>query len=85
MTIQLNNIAVNINHDLTYGKGPLHALLRDSLTTKRLNTSMNNLQKGTAGFSEIIEALKHNFLVRGYFKSQEKKQKKDSVNRKNLK
>jgi len=59
--------------------------LRDSLITQRLNTSMYNVQKGTDGFNQIVEALKHNFLVRGYFKTQEKKQKKDSVNRQNLK
>jgi phospholipid/cholesterol/gamma-HCH transport system substrate-binding protein len=85
MTMQLNGAAANINHDLAYGKGPLHALLRDSTITKRLSTSMENVQKGTDGFNQIVEALKHNFLVRGYFKTQEKKQKKDSVNRQNLK
>jgi len=85
MTLQLNNMAGNINHELAYGKGPLHALLRDSSITQRLNTSMENVQKGTDGFNQIVTALKHNFLVRGYFKSQEKKQKKDSVNRQNIK
>jgi phospholipid/cholesterol/gamma-HCH transport system substrate-binding protein len=80
MTVQLNSMTTNINHDLAYGKGPLHALLRDSMITKRLTASMDNIQKGTAGFNQIVEALKHNFLVRGYFKTQEKQHKKDSVN-----
>jgi phospholipid/cholesterol/gamma-HCH transport system substrate-binding protein len=78
MSLQLNSMATNINYELAYGKGPLHALLRDSMTTQRLNVSMDNVQKGAEGFSEIIEALKHNFLVRGYFKTQAKL-KKDSV------
>ena len=85
MTGQLNNMAVNINHDLAYGKGPLHALLRDSVITKKLNASMDNVQKGTEGFNQIVQALKHNFLVRGYFKTQAKKQQKDSINRQILK
>jgi len=85
MTMQLNSMAVNVNHELVYGKGPLAALLRDSMITQRLNTSMDNVQKGTNGFNQIVEALKHNFLVRGYFRTQEKKLKKDSVNRQNLK
>jgi len=85
MTVQLNSLTNNINHDLADGKGPLHALLRDSLISQRLNTSMANVQKGTDGFNQIVEALKHNFLVRGYFKTQEKKQKRDSVNRQTLK
>jgi len=78
MTLQLNSMATNINYDLAYGKGPLHALLRDSTITQRLNTSMANVQKGTDGFNQIIVALKHNFLVRGYFKTQAKL-KKDSL------
>jgi len=81
MTGQLNTMAGNINHDLAYGKGPLHALLRDSVITQKLNASMDNVQKGTDGFNQIVQALKHNFLVRGYFKTQAKKQQKDSINR----
>lgn len=81
MSEQLNSMATNINHDLAYGKGPLHALLRDSTITRKLNNSMDNVQKGAAGFNQIVEALKHNFLVRGYFKAREKKQKRDSINR----
>jgi phospholipid/cholesterol/gamma-HCH transport system substrate-binding protein len=77
-TLQLNNLTANINHDLTYGNGPLHAVLRDSAITQRLNNSMENVQKGTDGFDQIVEALKHNFLVRGYFKTQAKL-KKDSL------
>jgi len=78
MTLQLNNMAGNINYELAHGKGPLHALLRDSMITQRLNTSMENVQKGTDGFNQIVEALKHNFLVRCYFKAREKR-KKDSL------
>jgi phospholipid/cholesterol/gamma-HCH transport system substrate-binding protein len=85
MSLQLNNLAASVNHDLAYGKGPLHALLRDSLITQKLNTSMDNVQKGTDGFNQIVVALKHNFLVRGYFKTQAKKLQKDSINRLNKK
>ena len=85
MTAQLSSLAGNINHDLNYGKGPLHALLRDSDLTRKLNISLENVQRGTDGFNQIVVALKHNFLVRGYFKSQAKQQKKDSLNRSTLK
>ena len=70
MSEQLNNLATNVNHDLAFGKGPLHALLRDSSITRKLNNSMDNVQKGVAGFNQIVEALKHNFLVRGFFRKQ---------------
>lgn len=84
MTLQLNNMARDINYELAHGKGPIHALLRDSTISQRLNTSMENVQKGTDGFNQIIGALKHNFLVRGYFKKQAKKHLKDSINRQKL-
>ena len=39
-------------------------------------TSLDNIQKGTDGFNQNMEALKHNFLLRGYFKKQEKQRRK---------
>jgi len=85
MSLQLNNTVSNINHDLSYGKGPMNTLLHDSVMSQRLNSSIANIQKGTTDLDQIVEALKHNFLVRGYFKTQAKKQKQDSVNRQGLK
>jgi len=75
-TVKLNNMVGNVNNDLIYGKGPLHALLQDSAITEKLNASMDNVQKGTDGFNQVVQALKHNFLVRGYFKRQAKEDAK---------
>ena len=52
------------------------ALVQDSLLQRRLQASMENIRKGTAAFNEDMEALKHNFLLRGYFRKQEKAEKK---------
>jgi phospholipid/cholesterol/gamma-HCH transport system substrate-binding protein len=82
LTIQLNGIANNVNQDLFYGKGSIHRLLQDSVMAGNLSSSMENVRKGTAGFNQNMEALKHNFLLRGYFKrlaKQQKKQKEDSL------
>jgi phospholipid/cholesterol/gamma-HCH transport system substrate-binding protein len=54
-------------------------LVQDSLLQNRLQVSMENIRKGTAAFSENMEALKHNFLLRGYFEKQEKKEKKQQA------
>ena len=43
-----------------------------------INKSLDNIQKGTHGFNEVMEALKHNFLLRGYFRKLEKQKQKDS-------
>ena len=42
----------------------------------KLNKSLNNIQTGTDGFNQNMEALKHNFLLRGYFRKQEKRKEK---------
>lgn len=76
MTAHLNTITGNIDHDLSDGKGPLHAVLRDSMMTKKINVSLDHVKSGTEGLDEIVEALKHNFLVRGYFRKKEKAEQK---------
>lgn len=52
------------------------SLVQDTALQSRLYASMENIRKGTAAFSEDMEALKHNFLLRGYFRRQEKAAKK---------
>lgn len=69
---ELNSISVNLKNDLASGKGPLPALLRDSTLTKKISSSLDNIEKGTENFNQNMEALKHNFLFRGYFKKREK-------------
>lgn len=77
MTIQLNEIVKRLNRDLTNGKGPVHTLLADSTMANNLRKTMDNLQKGTDGFNQNMEALKHNFFFKGYFKDQAKKKKEE--------
>jgi phospholipid/cholesterol/gamma-HCH transport system substrate-binding protein len=73
---ELSTLTQNIKTDITSGKGPAHFLLKDTSLVTSLHSSMNNIEQGTAAFTENMEALKHNFLVRGYFKKQEKKKRK---------
>jgi len=72
LILQLNNLVQNLNQ----GDGSLSVILRDSAFARNLKNTMDNLQKGTDGFNQNMEALKHNFLFRGYFKNQEKAKKK---------
>lgn len=57
---------------LNAGEGPATALLRDSAAANDLRETLQNLNEGSARFSENMEALQHNFLFRRYFKKQEK-------------
>lgn len=76
---ELNSITKSVKQDVNNGKGAVNVLLKDSLLSQKLNKSVSNIEEGTASFNESMEALKHNFLLRGYFRKQEKKRKKDAV------
>jgi phospholipid/cholesterol/gamma-HCH transport system substrate-binding protein len=66
-----------LDNEINSGKGTIHALLKDSSITAKLNQSLDNIQKGTDGFNQNMEALKHNFLFRSYFKKLERQKAKE--------
>jgi len=76
----LDTLVLQLQEDLAKGKGTANALLRDSVIVMKLNASLDNIQKGTDGFNQNMEALKHNFLFRGYFRRLEKQKKKQTGN-----
>ena len=55
-------------------KGPLNTLLADTAFSRNMRQSMQNVNEGTRDFSQSMQALQHNFLLRGYFRRQQKKQ-----------
>jgi phospholipid/cholesterol/gamma-HCH transport system substrate-binding protein len=58
------------------GDGTISTLLNDTATANHLKQSMVEIENSARNFNENMEALQHNFLLRGYFKKQEKKEKK---------
>jgi phospholipid/cholesterol/gamma-HCH transport system substrate-binding protein len=72
----LNLMVKNIDHEIQEGSGSIHAILKDTAMVNKLNMSLSNVEKGTAAFNENMEAAKHNFLFKGYFKKQEKEKAK---------
>ena len=58
------------------GKGALSKLVSDEKIGRTIDSTMANLQSGTKGLSETMEAAKHNFLLKGYFKKKERAAKK---------
>jgi phospholipid/cholesterol/gamma-HCH transport system substrate-binding protein len=79
LALAIDTVVIGLSLDVNQGKGPVHALLKDSGLVIKLNTSLDNIQQGTANFSENMEALKHNFLFRGYFRKQEKQKRKEQA------
>ncbi len=61
------------------GKGALSKLVSDEKFGKTLDSTMSNLQAGTKGLSENMEAAKHNFLLRGFFKKKKKAEAKKAA------
>ena len=62
--------------NLKQGDGTAGLLLADTTLRNTLLRSGRNVEEGTAKFNENMEAMKSNFLFRGYFKKLEKEEKK---------
>jgi phospholipid/cholesterol/gamma-HCH transport system substrate-binding protein len=52
-------------------------VLADTTFARRMQTIMRNSEKASYKLDENMEALKHNFLTRGYFKKKAKEEKKE--------
>jgi phospholipid/cholesterol/gamma-HCH transport system substrate-binding protein len=74
----INSLVSDVRQDINSGNGTLHTLLKSPEITDKLNKSLDNIQKGTEGFNQNMEALKHNFLFRGYFRKLEKEQARNA-------
>ena len=64
----LNQLIKGINSS----DGAVNYITKDSILVNDLKKSINNINEGTYKFNENMEALKHHFLFRKYFKNKEK-------------
>jgi phospholipid/cholesterol/gamma-HCH transport system substrate-binding protein len=81
-TAHLNSVSAKIDT----GEGTVGALVNDrhlytnlEETTTTLHTTMLQAQVGVTDFQENMEALKHNFFLRGYFKKRGYEDSEDMV------
>jgi phospholipid/cholesterol/gamma-HCH transport system substrate-binding protein len=58
------------------GKGALSKLVSDERMGKVIDSSLTNVKSATKGLNEVIEAAKHNFLLRGFFNKKKKEEEK---------
>lgn len=78
LAITADNAAVatdeitEILHNINSGKGTLGRLIRDTIMAKNIDKTIVNLKTSTNKLDQNMEAAKHNFLLRGYFKKKEK-------------
>ena len=67
-----------ISSKIKKGEGAIGTVLMDTTFVNNLNESMRNIKNGTKSFDEDMEAVKHNILLRNYFKKKEKEAKKNN-------
>ncbi len=80
-SLEINEVIKNINETVTQfreGEGAINYLSNDKEFVKELEETMKNINEGTDKFNQNMEALKHNFLTRGYFRKLEKQKEKEA-------
>jgi phospholipid/cholesterol/gamma-HCH transport system substrate-binding protein len=65
---EVSEIVAKINS----GEGTLGKLINDKRIANNIDQTIVNLKQSSKGLNENMEAAKHNFLLRGYFKKKEK-------------
>jgi phospholipid/cholesterol/gamma-HCH transport system substrate-binding protein len=72
---QLGEIMMKINN----GEGAIGMLIQDTAIVNNIDETIINLKKSSIGLNENMEALKHNFLFRGYYRRQAKEVEKKRI------
>lgn len=62
-------------------KGTLNYIVNDTLLPKEIEATVKEIKESSQKLNENMEALKHNFLFRGYFKKQEREALKEAKKR----
>ncbi|HLT75325.1 MAG TPA: MlaD family protein [Ohtaekwangia sp.] len=63
---------------LNDGNNAIGVLLSDTAFAERLQVTLENAQSASAKLDENMEALQHNFLLRGYFRKKERREARGS-------
>ena len=70
----LNATSRSINQSLNDPSSPAGLLLNDQQTAAQIKETIKNLQTSSQKLDENMEALQHNFLLRGFFRKKAKSQ-----------
>ncbi|EGV44503.1 MCE family protein [Bizionia argentinensis JUB59] len=79
----INAVTKNLDEyimEMKSGKGALNHITQDEGFVKNIDSTMINIKEAAEKLNENMEALKHNFFFRGYFRKQEKQKKKEAEN-----
>lgn len=77
----IKEVTANLNEylkEIKEGKGALNHITQDKSLVREIDSTMTNIKEASEKLNENMEALKHNFLFKGYFKKQAKKEAKEA-------
>lgn len=77
LSARINSLIGNLNNEINNGNGTVNALLKDPKMKTDLSNSLKNIELGTKAFNENMEAIKHSFLFRKYFRRIEKQKEQE--------
>jgi phospholipid/cholesterol/gamma-HCH transport system substrate-binding protein len=78
-TIHIGAMTDNLDgyiKEIKEGKGALNFVIKDQEFVEEMDSTMNYIKEASFRLNENMEAMKHNFLFRGYFRKLEKEKKK---------
>jgi phospholipid/cholesterol/gamma-HCH transport system substrate-binding protein len=78
---EINTVAENLNSvisEVKEGEGAFNHIMTDTTLVKDIDETVRNVKRGSVLLNENLEAMRENILFRGYFKKQEKKERKEA-------
>lgn len=78
---EISGITKNVDAmimEIKEGEGALNYLTQDKILVENVDTMMVNFKESSIKLNENMEALKHNFFFRGYFRKLERKKKREA-------
>jgi phospholipid/cholesterol/gamma-HCH transport system substrate-binding protein len=82
---EINKVVANLNAtilNIKEGKGAINYLTNDPGLVNKIDSTMTNINAASIKLNEDLEAMQHSFLLRGYFKKQDKEKAKAAENKK---
>lgn len=69
----LNDVVLNVKNS----DGALNYMVNDTVLVNNIDETVKNIKEGSIRLNENMEALKHNFFFRGYFRKLERQKNKE--------
>ncbi|HSQ45408.1 MAG TPA: hypothetical protein VLM44_00670, partial [Lutibacter sp.] len=80
-SLDIDAVIANLNSvilDVKNGKGTVNYMINDTILVNNIDETMKNVKEGSIRLNENMEALKHNFLFRGYFRKLDRQKQKEA-------